>query len=158
MPLERAAVDGVLGPPETAWEGAALLDGQSGRAGLETRERRHLLLPVLHAIQDAIGFLSEGALNYICQRMTLPPAEVYGVASFYALLALEPRAPRVAHICDDIVCRLKGGEDICAELETRLGPSGTPLPEGIATWQRSPCLGLCERAPAVLIQQTDALG
>jgi NADH-quinone oxidoreductase subunit F len=53
-------------------------------------------------------------------------------------------------VCDDIACRLAGAEDVAADLERAIGPSGAPMADGKATWLRSPCLGLCERAPAAL--------
>ena len=56
----------------------------------------------------------------------------------------------VAHVCDDICCRLAGAEDLAADLERRIGPPGTTTADGTATWLRSPCLGLCERAPAAM--------
>ncbi len=134
---EREAVDAVLGPPET---GAT---GRTARAGHEAREQRQLLLPALWAVQRRAGWVSEGALNYICQRLTVPPAEAYGVASFYALLALDPRPERVVHVCDDIACRLDGATELCSQLEAS--------PELRGAWHRSPCLGLCERGPAALV-------
>jgi NADH-quinone oxidoreductase subunit F len=94
-----------------------------------------------------VGFISEGALHYVCRRLTLPPAEVYGVASFYGLLALKRRAPNVVHVCDDIACRTQGGEALCRALEGELGK--TDQARG-RTWLRSPCLGMCEQAPAAL--------
>ena len=145
---ERAAVDSVL-------ERQADVSGsvQVARGGLsEARSRRHLLLPTLHAVQKRIGWISAGAVNEICRRLLIPPAEVYGVASFYTLLSTTTRPPRVAHVCDDIACKLQGADKLCAALEHKFGPSGTPVSNGQATWYRSPCLGLCERAPAVLFQ------
>ncbi|MBO0775774.1 MAG: NAD(P)H-dependent oxidoreductase subunit E, partial [Actinobacteria bacterium] len=81
---ERAAVDAVLGPPESGWQGGTrtLLDGHVALGGHAARERRHLLLPALHAVQDRVGHISRGAMDYICTRLTVPPAEAYGVASF----------------------------------------------------------------------------
>jgi NADH-quinone oxidoreductase subunit F len=105
---------------------------------------------VLHAIQDRVGYISQPALNYACRRLTVPPAEAYGVATFYALLATRPRPPIVAHVCDDIACRLARAEDMCADLARALGPEGQPALDGRATWLRSPCLGRCEQPPAVL--------
>ncbi len=151
---EKAAVDALLGPPESAWEGGERTAGATrvARGGVAlARERRHLLLPALHAVQDRVGWVSEGALNYICQRLIVPPAEAWGVVSFYHLFATAPRPPRVAHVCDDLACRLRGAEALCAELATRLGPAGEAPVGATATWQRSPCLGHCERAPAVLV-------
>ncbi|HYX11192.1 MAG TPA: NAD(P)H-dependent oxidoreductase subunit E, partial [Candidatus Acidoferrum sp.] len=155
-PPERAAVDAVLdpeiGPPVSAFQGGtrASGDGHVARGGHEARSRRDLLLPTLHAVQDRIGWISQPALGYISRRLTVPPAEAYGVATFYALLATRARAPIVAHVCDDIACRLAGAEDTCATLERSLGPAGAPTGDGKRTWLRSPCLGFCERAPAAL--------
>ena len=74
----------------------------------------------------------------------MPPAEAYGVAAFYALFSTQPRPARVAHVCDDIACRLAGAEELCATLEEQVGPEGE-------AWSRSPCLGRCDHAPAALL-------
>jgi NADH-quinone oxidoreductase subunit F len=117
---ERTAIDAVLGvPPEANGHRTARAD----------RESRHLLLPALRAAQRRVGWVSEGALGYASRRLSVPPAEAYGVATFYALLALEERPADVTHACTDLSCALKG-----ATLEPGEHPS--------------PCLGLCERAPA----------
>ena len=166
---ERAAVDTVLDCVAPPTASADLLQAAAaGRiqvGGTRARRRaRHLLLPALHGVQDQIGWISAAALGYICRRLDVAPAEAYGVASFYALLATEERPPRVAHVCDDIVCRGAGAALICQQLEAQLGPAhhptATATPEAPpsaaarqpATWITSPCLGLCERAPAVLLQ------
>jgi NADH-quinone oxidoreductase subunit F len=149
---ERAAVDDLLGPPRSSWEGGRRGDdSQSALGGHEARGRRHLLLPVLHEVQARAGWISPGALGYVCRRLTIPPAEAYGVASFYALFALEPRPATVAHVCTDIACMCRGSGDLVAALQERVGSAGTPTADGSATWLESPCLGLCEQAPAVLV-------
>ena len=125
---------------------------RSHHAGHDARARRHLLLPVLHAVSDAVGWISEGALNHIALTLSVPPAEIYGVASFYAMFSVEPRPPRVVHVCDDVACGPRGGEEIAAALGEALGPEGADDGQG-SCWVRSPCLGLCERAPAVLHQR-----
>ena len=152
-PAERAAVDSVLGPPESGWVGGPRdsgTDGHAAHGGHATRSRRSQLLPALHAVQSRIGWISTPALNYICKRLAVAPAEAYGVATFYALYATSPRPPVVAHICDDIACRLAGAEALCGDLTRAIGPAGEPARDGRATWLRSPCLGLCDRAPAAL--------
>jgi NADH-quinone oxidoreductase subunit F len=141
---EREAVDRVLGPPAEMSEG----DGRVVRGGQELRERRHLLLPALHALQRSAGWISEGGLTYVCERLDVPPAEAYGVASFYALFSTEPRPPTVLHICDDIACKVAGAEALIAEIENGLGPAR------IDRVRRSPCLGLCDVAPAAFLQTT----
>ena len=151
---ERSAVDSVLGAPEFEWSEAkrrAEGDGHFARGGMTAHPPRHLLLPALHAIQERIGWISAGALNYVSLRMDVAPAELYGVASFYGMFSLAPRPPIVAHVCDDIACMTRGADAMCAALEKRLGPAGSPCAGGRATWVRSECLGLCERAPAAWI-------
>jgi NADH-quinone oxidoreductase subunit F len=160
-PAERAAVDAVLGPAESGWRGGvrdSALDGHVARGGHEARSRRDLLIPVLHAVQSRIGWISQPALNYISRRLTVPPAEAYGVATFYALFSTTARPPVVAHVCDDLACRLAGSDELCADLERTIGPEGSADADGQRTWLRSPCLGLCERAPAAMITRagTDA--
>jgi NADH-quinone oxidoreductase subunit F len=118
---EREAIDTVVGE-------AGADDGRVARAD---RTRRHLLLPALRTAQRRVGWVSEGALGYASRRLDVPPAEAYGVATFYALLSLEERPPDVLHVCTDLACQLAGVE----------------VPEGA---HASPCLGLCERAPAAL--------
>lgn len=150
---ERAAVDRLLGPPASGWEGGAReseIDGRVARGGHDARSRRDLLLPALHAVQEHVGWISPGALNYVCARLTVPPADAYGVATFYALFTLEWRAPRVLHLCDDIACRCRGADALIAEVERRFGPEGSVGEDAAATWHRSPCLGQCDRAPAAL--------
>ena len=152
---ERQAVDAVLGPPGSSWEGAdrSAADTRAARGGHAARARRHLLLPTLHAVQARAGWISPGALGYVCRRLTIPPAEAYGVASFYALFAMEPRAPVVAHVCTDIACMCRGSGELVSGLERTVGPAGEHPGNGRAVWLESPCLGLCERAPAVLVTQ-----
>jgi NADH-quinone oxidoreductase subunit F len=153
-PAERGAVDAVLGPPATRWVGGERTPGresQVAHGGHAARSRRDLLLPVLHAVQDRVGWISQPALNYVCKRLTIPPAEAYGVATFYALYSTKPRPPIVAHVCDDIACRLAGAEELCGDLERTFGEAGVPSGDGRSTWLRSPCLGLCDQAPAALV-------
>ena len=152
-PAERAAVDALLGPAELAWRGGARdpkTEGHVARGGHDARSRRDLLIPALHAVQSRIGWISQPALNYVCRRLSVPPAEAYGVATFYALFATKARPPIVAHVCDDIACRLAGAADLAADLERTIGPAGEADAAGMTTWLRSPCLGLCERAPAAM--------
>jgi NADH-quinone oxidoreductase subunit F len=119
--VERAAIDAVVGASENG----------NGRVARADRGRRHLLLPALRAAQRRVGWVSEGALGYASKRLDVPPADAYGVASFYALIALEERPAEVLHVCTDLSCALAGADP----------PLGS---------HPSPCLGLCERAPAAL--------
>jgi NADH-quinone oxidoreductase subunit F len=140
---ERHAVDRLLGPPASGWEGGARdmsREGRTAAGGRQVSGDRDLLLPAFHAVQDALGWISHGALNYICRRLSVPPAEAWGVVTFYHLLATDPQSPNVAHVCDDIACRLNDVDGRIAGLEE----------QGVAV-KRSPCLGQCDRGSAALV-------
>ncbi|HEU5386165.1 MAG TPA: NAD(P)H-dependent oxidoreductase subunit E [Streptosporangiaceae bacterium] len=154
---ERAAVAALLGPPESGWEGGerTAADGHVAFGGHTARSRRHLLLPALHAVQERVGWISPGALDHICARLTIAPAEAYGVASFYALFRTAPSPSTVVHVCDDVACQVNGAERVCEQMERRFGAEGaeTGANGTGVTWQRSPCLGQCDRGSAAMIQQ-----
>ena len=118
---ERSAIDSVVGAEPA----------NGNRVARRDRYRRHLLLPALRAAQRREGWVTPGALGYASRRLDVPPAEAYGVATFYAMLALEERPLDTLHVCTDLACRLAAAE----------------LPEGAVP---APCLGLCELAPASL--------
>ncbi|CAL9410043.1 hypothetical protein SUDANB121_01651 [Nocardiopsis dassonvillei] len=153
---EREAIEALLGPPESSWDGGARTDEdlRSASGGHRARERRDLLLPALHAVNDRVGWISRGALGHICRRLTVPPAEAYAVATFYAMFALHERPRRVVHLCTDIACAASGAAGLRERLTERLGPPGEGT--GDAAWHESPCLGVCERAPAALALEAGA--
>jgi NADH-quinone oxidoreductase subunit F len=154
---ERATVDAVLGPPESSWLGGperTATDTRLAHTGRSIRRRRDELLPVFDAVQSQVGWISEGALMHVCRRLSVPPAEAYGVATFYALLSVNEQPPRVLHVCDDVGCRGFGANELIADIEERFGPEDEVV-DG-ATWRRSPCLGQCDRAPACYAQLAGA--
>ncbi|MBT6063723.1 MAG: NADH-quinone oxidoreductase subunit E, partial [Candidatus Marinimicrobia bacterium] len=141
---EAAAVDAVVAGvgPATVVVGERLVLGGRSRAVA----RRNLLLPALHALQGAAGWISPGGLDHVCRVLEIPPAEAYGVATFYHLFShSEPQADSTVHVCDDIVCRTVGAGGLMDDLR-EAGYQVRP----------SPCLGQCDRGPAVLVQRTSA--
>lgn len=147
-PEEAAAVDAVLEElgvdPTIIVESERLMRGGTQRRN----ERRHALLPALHALQRASGWISPGGVNHIAEVLQVPPAEAYGVASFYELFEVD-QAPvhddDIVHVCVDSPC-LEFADAKIAELEA-----------GGRHTHRSPCLGQCDRAsqqngPALFIQ------
>jgi NADH-quinone oxidoreductase subunit F len=154
---ERDAVDEVVGSAEAIPSGAIGYEGRVSRGGRDALDKRHLLLPALRSLQGRVGWISEGGLNYLCERLPVPPAEAHGVASFYALFSMEPRPKVVMHVCDDIACRASSGPGLCQDLEDAVGPAGSPFEEGGKTrmWLRSPCLGQCEQGTAAYVQWAD---
>ncbi len=178
---EREAVDAVLGAPTSRWHGGARdqwqHDTHVGHGGRAMRQRRTELVPALQALQSRHGWISPGGLRYVCERLHVPPAEAWGVATFYALLATAPRPRRVVHVCDDIGCRNRGAREVIAAATAtagaHLGHAHATAAEGDAPghtagdaagsatqapgWMPSPCLGLCDQAPAVLVTDAGAV-
>ena len=174
---ERSAVDALLGPPQSAWDGGPRGSARDAHVstvgGRETRAQRHLLLPALRALQSRVGWISEGGLGYVCDRLNVPPADAWGVATFYALLFTEPAPARVVHVCDDIACKTRGADGLIAALPKTgtvpvsgvapISKTGTVpvFPEHkqkppadvaeTARWTTSPCLGKCDQAPAAFV-------
>ncbi|HUS42958.1 MAG TPA: NADH-ubiquinone oxidoreductase-F iron-sulfur binding region domain-containing protein [Ilumatobacteraceae bacterium] len=128
--VERAAIESVLG----ASDGDATHDGVGGSA---LRANRHLLLPTLHAVNDRVGWISPAAIDHIAERLDVSPAEIYGVVTFYSLFSTQERRGRQVHACVDLVCRARG-------------VSEDRLPDGV---HPSPCLGMCDHAPAALVTE-----
>ena len=119
-PAERAAVDAVLGPAESGWVGGTATRGPRAMPLRRPRDAR----PALAAAARRCTRSSRGSAGSASRPSTTsaggsrsPPAEAYGVATFYALFATTPRPPVVVHVCDDIACRLAGAE--------RIGDDGT---------------------------------
>jgi NADH-quinone oxidoreductase subunit F len=143
---ERAAVDAIVAPagPVVAATGERFTRGGPHRA----HERRHLLLPALQALQQEAGWISPGAINHVAEVLGVPPAEAYGVATFYDLFATEPQPETVVRVCDDIACRLRG----TTAIDGALAAEGL----GAAARHHSPCLGLCDHGGAALVQRAGA--
>jgi NADH-quinone oxidoreductase subunit F len=155
---ERAAIDALLGAPVSSWEGGRRGDPRDAHlatvGGRDSRARRHLLLPALRALQGRAGWISPGGLGYVCDRLNVPPADAWGVATFYALLATTRRPACVVHVCDDIACKCRGADDLIAEIERSVGPAYGQEAQAAArevVWMRSPCLGQCDHALAAFV-------
>jgi len=126
-------------------------------APLQERLVRHAkhgrsgLMPALHDAQSLYDYIPAEAAAEIGRRLKVPLADVHGVIEFYALYYNQPRGKKIIRICTDAACALKGGADIlgrrCAE--AGIEPNQT-TPDGLLTIEASPCLGVCEHAPADL--------
>jgi len=109
------------------------------------------LLPALHAAQKLSGYISEEAASLIARSLHVPLAEVHGVIEFYSLFYNRPVGQKVLRICADAACALRGAEEQLASLCRDHGlTAGQTTPDGTLTIEASPCLGLCEHAPAQL--------
>jgi NADH-quinone oxidoreductase subunit F len=118
---------------------------------------RTSLLPALHAAQELYGFIPQEAAEEIARFLHVPLADIFGVIDFYALFYREPVARVVVRLCGDPACAMAGSEGIFKLIRKRTTPGSKDsqnLPAVMV--ERSPCLGLCEHAPALMVQGTSA--
>ncbi|HVE21910.1 MAG TPA: formate dehydrogenase subunit gamma [Acidocella sp.] len=133
--------------PSPGWnetETNALIDAHLGQEGP--------MLPILHALQAAFGYISEPAMRLVAQRLNVTRAEVYGVASFYHDFRLAPQGRHQMKICRAEACQSMGGETQARAFLAALGLEwGGTTPDGRLTVEPVYCLGLCACAPSAML-------
>ena len=108
------------------------------------------LLEVLKEAQASEGHLQSETVTDVARALKIPPSRAYGVASFYSMLALEPRPSNILRVCNGPVCWLCGGEKVRRVADELLREN----PDWAV--ENSSCLGLCDRAPAALVNDEQA--
>ncbi len=111
------------------------------------------LIPILQAVQEEYRYLPEAAINYVAASLRLPPARVYGVATFYAHFALQPKGKHVFRLCDGTACHVKASIPILEALRAKLGleEGQETSPDMMFTVETVSCLGACGLAPVMLV-------
>ncbi|MEO8113204.1 MAG: formate dehydrogenase subunit gamma [Phenylobacterium sp.] len=112
------------------------------------------LLPILHAVQEALGHIPDAAVRQIALALNLSRAEVHGVITFYADFRREPPARRVLKLCRAEACQARGGDAVAARAEQALGVAmGETRADGLVALEAVYCLGLCASGPAALVDE-----
>jgi len=111
------------------------------------------LIPILQKVQDEYRYLPQEILAFIATALDIPPATVFGVATFYAQFSLEPKGKHVIRVCDGTACHVRGNKTIIDAIRKKLGLNGSSntTPDLAYTLETVSCLGACGLAPAVVI-------
>ncbi|HNW36392.1 MAG TPA: NAD(P)H-dependent oxidoreductase subunit E [Candidatus Ozemobacteraceae bacterium] len=111
------------------------------------------LIPILQAVQEEYRYLPEEVMAFVATSLDLPPARVYGVATFYAHFALEPKGKFVIRVCDGTACHVKQSIPILEAIRKRLGldEKRRTTPDMQFTVETVSCLGACGLAPVIVI-------
>lgn len=110
------------------------------------------LLPLLHAVQEAMGYIPSEAVPEIAQAMNLSRAEVHGVITYYHHFRSSPPGKHVVQVCQAEACKACGGDALMAQAELALGcTSHSTRADGAVTLEPVYCLGLCASSPAIQI-------
>jgi NADH:ubiquinone oxidoreductase subunit E len=108
------------------------------------------IVSIFRSIQAKSGYLSNDTIGATAAALKMPDARAFGVASFYSMLSTQPRPGRIIRVCDGPACQLKGCSSVRLAFETAAMGSDWGI-------ERTSCLGLCDRAPAALVDD-DACG
>ena len=113
------------------------------------------LIPMLQRTQRAWGFLPEWALLEISDHIKLPPAKVFGVATFYAQFRLQPVGKNIIRVCRGTACHVRGSNRILKEIQSRLQVSpGETTRDRLFTLETVACFGSCALAPVMVVNDT----
>lgn len=113
------------------------------------------LLPCLHAVQHAYGWVPPKAMQEIGDFLGIPPSQVYDTASFYEEYWLKPRGRHLVQVCRSIACEFRGHQQITDAVREKLGIEvGETTDDGEFTLIELECLGSCGTAPAALVDET----
>jgi NADH-quinone oxidoreductase E subunit len=114
--------------------------------------KRSAVLAALYLVQEQQGYLTANALRHIAPLLDLSPAEVEDVATYYVMFFREPVGKYVLQVCRTLSCALNGAERVTETLSEKLGiRPGETDPSGTFTLLEFECLGACDRAPIIMV-------
>jgi NADH-quinone oxidoreductase E subunit len=117
----------------------------------QSQEERDLLV-LLERAQSRSGYLSQELIAELAESLGLSISEVYGVASFYSFLSVKPQGRNVIRICKSIPCYLKDAQTIIEGVRKEIGiKPGETTADGRFSFQLTNCIGACDRAPAMMV-------
>jgi len=117
----------------------------------QSQEKKDLLV-LLERAQSRSGYLSQETVAELAESLGLSISEVYGVASFYSFLSIKPQGRNVIRICKSIPCYLKNAQTIIDGVRKEIGiRPGETTADGRFSFQLTNCIGACDRAPAMMV-------
>ena len=112
------------------------------------------LIAILHRAQEIVGYLPNEVQAHIARRLSIPPAKIHGVVSFYSFFSTVPKGKYVINVCMGTACFVIGAEAILNKLETLLGiEAGQTTPDGLFSLNALRCVGACGLAPVVVVNE-----
>ena len=115
-------------------------------------QRKSAILYALFLVQQQQGYVSGAGMRHVAAQIGCTPAEVEDVVSYYTMFYTKPVGKYILNVCRTLSCALLGAERVTEELSARLGiVPGQTTPDGMFTLMEVECLGACDRAPVVMI-------
>src|SRR5439155_26936107 len=114
--------------------------------------RRSAVLPALYLVQHQQGYITANAMRYVAGLLDVTAADVEDIVSYYTMFFTKPVGTFVLSVCRTLSCALNGAERVTEELSAKIGiPPGQTDPSGTFTLLEVECLGACDRAPVVMV-------
>ena len=127
----------------------AFIDELAREGGLNGK-----LIAILHKTQEIIGYLPREVQEHVARRLSIPPAKVHGVVTFYSYFSTVPKGKYVINVCMGTACFVVGAEAILSELKTLLGIEvGQTTPDRLFSLNALRCVGACGLAPVIVINE-----
>lgn len=115
-------------------------------------QRKSAILYALFLVQKQQGYISGASMRFVAEQIRCTPAEVEDVVSYYTMFYTKPVGKYVLNVCRTLSCALLGAERVTEELSAKLGITpGHTTPDGMFTLMEVECLGACDRAPVLMI-------
>ena len=139
--------------PKIATADVVIVDGV-------VNQLKHLdgaLMPILHGVQAALGYIPEAAVPQIAKSLILSRAEVHGVVTYYDHFHQSPQGKTVVQVCRAEACQSLGGEQLLNDMQAEFGCGNKDNPhehtskDGLYTVEAAYCLGLCASSPAAMV-------
>ncbi len=116
---------------------------------------REAVLQILTKINRELSYIPEEAVAAVANAVGVSNAEIYSVISFYSFFSTEPRGRNIIRLCTTISCEMNGSREILETIEKELGiKAGATTPDGRITLETTSCIGLCDQAPAMMVNDT----
>lgn len=120
------------------------------------RNRKGSLIPLLQEVQEILGYISREAMRYISDSLSIPAADIYGVATFYSMFKLKPQGRHIIRVCKGTACHVSDADSILKALRELLGLDNgeDTTVDMMFTLMEVACLGCCSLAPVIMIDDT----
>ncbi|MDI3473359.1 MAG: iron-hydrogenase subunit gamma [Thermotogaceae bacterium] len=116
--------------------------------------RKENLIRILLEVQKEYRYIPEDVVNYIGVAMGIPPAKIYGVATFYSQFSLKPKGKYAIQICDGTACHMEGSVPLMKAIEEEIGiKPGEVTTDLLFSLDQVGCLGACALAPVMVINE-----
>ena len=111
------------------------------------------LVPILQMVQEEYRYLPEDIMTFVASSLNIPPAQVYGVATFYSHFALAPKGKYIIKVCDGTACHVRNSQTIIDAIHSKLhlNETKTTTDDLLFTLEVVSCLGACGIAPVIVI-------